>query len=253
MTLFGYEIAIWQFATLALSAVLIGINKTGMPGIGVLPVVILAQSFQINLSTGLQLIMLCCGDLIAISYYRRRANWQVLSRVLPCALPGLALGWGVMKYFDDNTLSLAIALIIIALGVLNILRKYCFLNYQVSAHWLIGLLFGTMAGFTTQIANAAGPVMAIYLLALALPKDEYMGTNVWFFMVVNFIKLPIFLSQGRINTEALLLDLTVLPFLVLGAFLGIVFIRKAPQKIFELVIEILIFISAFRMLYMALT
>ena len=111
------------------------------------------------------------------------------------------------------------------------------------------MLIGLAAGFSTQIANAAGPVMAIYLLAMQLPKDEYLGTSAWYFMTLNFLKLPVFILEGRIVLESLYIDLCMLPMIVLGAFLGILIARKMSQQSFELVVQILIVISAAKLLF----
>ena len=91
--------------------------------------------------------------------------------------------------------------------------------------------------------------MAVYLLAMRLPKEEYMGTCAWYFMILNWIKMPIFIMEGRITQEALLIDLPMLPIVLLGAFLGVLFLRKIKQKTFETAIQILIVLSALYLLF----
>jgi len=61
---------------------------------------------------------------------------------------------------------------------------------SLSSAWWYGPLFGLLGGFTTMIGNAAGPVMAIYLLSLKMPKYSFVGTNAWFFLVINCRYLP---------------------------------------------------------------
>lgn len=240
-----------QLLILIISAVLIGINKTGMPGIGVLPVIMLSIFFPAKYSTGLQLIMLCMADCMAMMYYRKRGNMKLVLKLLPCALIGLGLGSLTLRFLGDNDgiFKIIIAVIILSLSALNYYRQHYLKVEALPKSFLFAAIVGVLAGFTTQIANAAGPVMAIYLLALRLPKDEYMGTSVWYFFILNFIKLPIFILEGRITYQAFRTDLSMLPFIFLGAFLGIVFIRKAPQKLFNYVIEILVVISGTKLLY----
>ncbi len=240
-----------QLAVLIVSAVLIGINKTGMPGIGVLPVIMLSIFFPAKYSTGLQLIMLCMADCMAMIYYRRKGNFKLILKLLPCALVGLGIGSLTLHCLGDNegVLKTAIAVIILALALLNLYRQYYMKSEALPKSFLFAAIVGMLAGITTQIANAAGPVMAIYLLALRLPKEEYMGTSVWYFFILNFIKLPIFVLEGRISCQAFLTDLWMLPFILIGAILGVVFVRKAPQKIFNIIIEILVIISGSKLLY----
>lgn len=243
------DIALYQWGILFVCAVLIGINKTCIPGIGPLPVVLLALSFPAAKSTGIQLIMLCMADLMAVSYYRKKANWNIILKLIPFALCGIALGSFVMRFFDDNGLRLAIGIIILSMVGLNFVRRKFLKADMIPSHWIFSLLIGLAAGFSTQVANAAGPVMAIYLLSMQLPKEEYLGTGAWYFMILNFLKLPVFIWEGRIVLESLYIDLCMLPAIVLGAFLGIVIAKKISQQAFELVVQILIVISALKLLF----
>jgi hypothetical protein len=42
-----------------------------------------------------------------------------------------------------------------------------------------------------MIGNVAGPIFAIYLLAIHLPKNNFIGTGAWFFLIVNVVKFPL--------------------------------------------------------------
>ena len=75
MDFFFHGMSNSQLIILVISAILIGINKTGMPGLGLLPVVMLALWFDSRISPGLQLVMLAVTDLFAVIYYRHKANW----------------------------------------------------------------------------------------------------------------------------------------------------------------------------------
>lgn len=243
------DIALWQWGVLFVCAVLIGINKTGIPGLGPLPVVMLALTFPVAKSTGIQLIMLCMADLMAVSYYRKKANWSIILKLIPFALCGIALGSFVMRFFDDNSLRLAIGIIILAMVGLNFIRRKYLKAGMIPSHWSVSLLIGLAAGFSTQVANAAGPVMAIYLLAMQLPKEEYLGTGAWYFMILNFLKLPVFIWEGRIVPESFYIDLCMLPAIVIGAVLGVFIAKKISQQSFEIVVQILIVISATKLLF----
>ncbi len=238
-----------QYVTLISGAIIIGINKTGMPGIGTLPVVMLALAFPANLSTGIQLLMLATADIMAVSYYRISGDWKLVLKLLPCAVGGLLLGSFSLRYVNDELLRQLIGGIILFMAVLGIVKDLFFNAEKIPNHPLLAGVIGATAGFTTQVANAAGPVMALYLLAMRLPKKEYMGTSVLFFLLINWIKMPIFIFEGRINLTALKLLLPMIPFLLLGAWLGVVFIRKAPQKLFNAIIQILVIISAIKLLF----
>jgi uncharacterized membrane protein YfcA len=92
---------------------------------------------------------------------------------------------------------------------------------------------GILAGFTTMVANAAGPSMVLYLLAAGLPKMEFMGTGAWFFFIVNCFKVPFLANLGLINPHSLPLDLVLGPAAVVGAFIGRAILPKIKQIVFE--------------------
>ena len=91
-----------QLIVLIIAAMLIGINKTAIPGLGVLPVVMLTLVFETRTSTGVQLGMLALADIVAVAYYRKQADWKVLWRLFPWALAGIALGSVILRYIPTD-------------------------------------------------------------------------------------------------------------------------------------------------------
>ena len=239
-----------QWGMLIAAAILIGINKTALPGIGILPVVMLTLVFEAQLSTGLQLGMLAATDIMAVIYFRRHADWKILLRLLPWALVGLAVGAGIMRLIpkeDARTTRILIGALVLFLLVLGEVKARIHPE-KIPAGGPFAAFFGILMGTTTQLANAAGPVSAIYFLSMKLPKEKYMGTTAWCFLILNWIKVPIFALEGRITAQSLLLDLCMLPALVLGAALGIVIFKKMNQKVFELAVKLLAAAASIKLL-----
>ena len=94
-------------------------------------------------------------------------------------------------------------------------------------------VFGVLAGFTTLVANAAGPLMIIYLLSMRLPKLEYMGTGAYFFLLINLFKVPFMVNLGLIDARSFTGNLVLLPAVIVGALAGRVILRRIDQKLFE--------------------
>ena len=240
-----------QIGTLMISAILIGINKTAIPGIGVLPVVLLTMAFEGRLSTGLQLIMLAMADLIAVAYYRRNADWKIVLRLLPWAWAGLAIGSFILHVIpedNDRIMRMIIGGIVLVRALLNYIRSRL-PQEKIPTGLAVSAGCGTLLGVTTQIANAAGPVAALYFLAMRLPKAVYMGCSAWFFLIINWTKLPIFIWEGRITLQAFRIDLLMIPFLFIGGALGVFLLAKMPQKLFENIIQILVVITAIKLFF----
>ena len=119
------NLEVYQLVTLCIAAVLIGINKTAIPGLGVLPVVMLMLAFEAKESTGIQLGMLALADVIAVIYYRRNADWKFLLKLFPWALAGMAVGSAILYWIppDGVIMRRVIGGIVLALMVLSVVRK----------------------------------------------------------------------------------------------------------------------------------
>ncbi len=248
------DMTAFQLVILAASALLVGVNKSGIPGLGMLPVILLAVAFELDpgFATGVMLLMICAGDIFAVSYYRKNADWKIVLRLLPYTMLGLALGFVTLRFLHKpEHLRMMIGWIILLLAAVHLVRVAFFKHADVPSHWAFSAVVGLTAGFTTQVANAAGPVMALYLLSMKLPKDRYVGTCAWFFMIMNWTKLPVFCFEGRVTAAALYAVLPMLPLILIGAFLGVLFVKRAPQRFFEVVIEIIVIVSAVKLLWPA--
>ena len=110
-------------------------------------------------------------------------------------------------------------------------------------------VMGFLAGLTTMLANAAGPVMILYLLSVRLPKTQFVGTSAWFFFIVNWLKVPFSVRLGLITWPSIQLDLMMLPLIVIGAVAGILFLRRIPQKAFNSIIQLLAAAAAAKLLF----
>jgi uncharacterized membrane protein YfcA len=236
----------------ALCAVLTGVSKTGIPGLGILMAPLMAMAFpeHVRQSTGILLGMLILGDLFAAGYYRRHAEWKHVLRLLPASFAGIVAGWFAMDEISDAQLQPIMGIIVLGMLAINYWRTRLHGEDAPIPHrWWFAALMGFIAGFTTMMANAAGPVMIIYLLAMRLPKFAFIGTSAWFFFVINWLKVPFSVHLDLMTWESIRLDLMMLPLIALGAVAGIVFLRRVPQKIFNDLVQILAAAAAIKLLF----
>ncbi len=242
------DISTFQWIVLCACGFFVGVSKTGLPGIGVLCVPFMALVFPAKASTGLLLPMLAMADIAAIIYYRRDANWQMIRHLMPWALSGLAAGSIVIYLVTDEQLKPIIGLIVLSMVILHFWRNRHG-NAEAPQHWSFAAIMGFTAGLATQMANAAGPVMAVYFLAMKLPKNEFVGTAAWYIFILNTIKLGLFTLDKRITWESASADLMVIPFIAVGAILGIFVLKKIQQKHFDLTVQWLAAIAALKLLF----
>ncbi len=235
-----------QWAVLCLTALLIGMSKTGIQGITMLVIPVLALTFGGKPSTGIILPMLCLADVIAVLYYRRDAEWKYIFRLLPSAILGFFVALAVDHLVPADKFRILMALCIFAGIAIMFWTEKRGKENLIATSPLMGHLFGLLGGFTTMIGNAAGPIMAVYLLSMHLPKKSFVGTSAWFFLVVNWLKLPlqIFVWEN-ISGATVFLDLLLLPCIGIGAVAGIWLVKRLPEtKYRTLIIWLTIFSTA---------
>lgn len=239
-----------DWAVLLFSALLIGMSKTGIQGITTITIPLLTLTFGAKESTGLILPMLCFSDLIAVIYYRRAAEWKYIWKLLPSAVIGFFLALAVDRVIPPEEFKRLMAFCIFAgLGVMFWTERKG-KDSALFSSWWYAPLFGLMGGFTTMIGNAAGPVMAVYLLSMRLPKYAFVGTSAWFFLVVNYLKLPLqIFAWENISLQSLALDLTTIPVMLAGALIGIRLVKILPEEKYRIFIIVLTISSTFMLLF----
>lgn len=229
------------------AALFIGLAKSGLAGIGMLPILLMAQVMPARESTGAILPLLVCGDLFAIATFRRHAQWNPFWRMLPVSLTGVVLGYFGMGLISDAVFRPLLGGLILCLLVLQGLRRFALFErvpHSRGFAWGMGLA----SGFTTMLANAAGPIMTLYFLAIGLPKLQFVGTSAWFFLILNLTKLPFSHGLGLINAQSLSLDLILVPAVGLGILLGHSVLPFIPQRIFEILLLIFAAAAAVRLI-----
>lgn len=232
-TLFSYELSLSGFLFLLLVGLLVGMAKTGVHGAGMIAVPLLAAVFGGHVSSGLMLPMLVLADVFGVLYYHRHASWKHLRLLFPWAAVGVIAGTVVGKFIDDTTFKMIMAVIIIASIAIMLWLERGKKKDVPDYPWFAGVM-GIAGGFTSMVGNLAGAVMAVYLLSMRLPKNAYIGTTAWFFMVVNWFKVPFHVfSWHTITLNTFLLDLALLPAIAAGAGLGILIVRQIPENVYR--------------------
>ena len=239
----------WLLAILA--AFIVGFSKAGFGGVGMLSVILLAAAMPGHEmeSTGTLLPMLIAADLFAASAFRREVDWRLLFNLLPPAVLGVVLGTIWMHQISDLNFRPLIGGLVLALAAFHLYRKAnpSFLQSPPSAKpfaWGAGIL----AGITTMLANAAGPVMNLYLLAMRLNKMQLVSTAAWYFLIVNLIKVPFSAGLGLMSAESLKFNLWLLPVIIAGVFTGKRLLHAINQRWFDRILFALICLSALYLL-----
>jgi len=222
------------FAIGLFSALCIGLSKAGFSGISLVAVVLLADTFGARASVGLALPMLIAADLMAVRAFLKHGSWNPVWKLMPPTLLGLLGGWWMLGTMTDETTRRAIGICVLAMVLVQGLRRIApgIFHRLVHSHGF-GIASGFSGGLATMLANAAGPIIQLYLLARAVPKMELLGIAARFFLVVNLIKVPMNAQLDLINRESLIINLWLLPGIAIGVIAGRWVIGHVPQRLFE--------------------
>ena len=230
------------------AAALVGFSKTGVPGLGILIVPLMAAVFPAKASVGALLPMLVTGDIFAIVYYRRHAQWSKLWGLFPLMIVGIAVGTWTLLHVTDEGLKPLLGWIVMGILVLDLARTR--LGWTaVPHHWLFVSVIGFLAGFTTTVGNVAGSIMSIYLISRGLEKDQFLGTGAWYYGLVNAAKFPLFWGLGMISVDSLRFNGLMLPAIALGAVVGRLIAARIPQRACTGTVLVLAALAALRMIF----
>ncbi|HEY3861827.1 MAG TPA: sulfite exporter TauE/SafE family protein [Verrucomicrobiae bacterium] len=241
----------WQWACLGAAAFCTGLAKTGIAGLGILPVALFANALPARESTGALLPLLLCGDVFGVALFRKHASWPRLWRLFPWVMAGVFIGFFALGRVNNSQMQRMIGVILLALMALRWWRgrQSGDLAVRLPHSWWFAALMGVLAGFTTMVANAAGPVMVLYFLVLGLPKLEFIGTAAWFFMLVNLFKVPFSAALGLITPQSLVMDAILALPMIPGALLGPRILDKINQRVFDRMALLLTLAAVVRLLW----
>ena len=244
---------------LAVVAALCGIAKTALPGTATIAVALCTAALPAKESTGAILLMLMTGDLLAVWSYRGDADFRMLRRLVPAVLAGVGAGALFLHLASNDSTRRLIGAILLILVLITLLqRRSAARNRSDEAPESARpapagsrparLVYGSLAGFTTMVANAGGPVTSMYFLACRYPVKAFLGTTAWFFFLVNLVKLPFSISAGLVNTTTMSLTAICAPVVIVSALAGRRLAERMDQRVFEPVIVALTIISALPLL-----
>ena len=244
------EMEVLTWVLLGLGALVVGLSKTALPGGGTLAVVLFASALPARESTAALLVLLLVGDLFAVTMYRRTVDWAILRRLIWPVLLGVAVGTVFLGFASDAVVRRVIGAILLALLVFTLLRRRR--NQDVGtpaqANRWAGYGYGWLGGFTTMVANAGGPVMSMYLLAMRLDVKTFLGTAAYFFSAVNLVKVPFQIGLGLLDLHILSIVAVLVPLVVVAAFLGRWVAGRISQTVFERLVLVLTAVGAVNLL-----
>ena len=272
------SLTLGSWLLLLAAACLTGLAKTVLPGAATIAVALFAAVLPAKESTGVMLVLLLVGDVLAVWSYRRDADAAMLRRLIPAVVAGVLAGAVFLRLASDTGTRRVIGAMLLLLIAATLWGRRRGARRAPGTAAATGseggptapspgstddavgsrsgagssrparALYGALAGFTTMVANAGGPVTSMYFLACRYPVKAFLGTTAWFFFLVNVTKLPFSLSLGIIRPEHLALDAVLAPVVIALALAGRRLADRMDQRVFEPIVIALTILSALPLL-----
>ena len=227
------------------AAFCVGFAKTAIGGVASISVALFAAVLPARESTGVLLPLLLVGDLLAVGAYRRHADWATLLRLFPSVAVGVLVGVAFVARVDDTVMRRTIGAVLLMLVAVHLWQRKRNDAASIAetdsspgepsprGRHGAALFFGSLAGFTTMVANSGGAVMSLYLLFFGFSVFGFLGTAAWFFFILNMFKVPFSVSLNLLTVDALVLDAVLVPAVLLGGLVGRMTIKRIDRSKFE--------------------
>jgi hypothetical protein len=229
----SFEISPFDFGLACAAALLLGMGKSGIKGLGPVIVTLMALVFGGKASTGILMPMMIVVDVFAVIYYHRHTQWFFLKKLLPMMVTGVLLGvWWGKDISEDFFRQIMAVIILISVVVMVWMDRSR--SIGIPRHWAFSSFMGLLSGITSMIGNLAGSFASIYLLAVRLPKKEFIGTAAWLFFIINVFKLPFHIFIWKtVTPKTLALNLVLLPALVIGFLVGVRIVKLIRNDLYR--------------------
>jgi uncharacterized membrane protein YfcA len=222
----------------AVAALIVGLSKTAFPGAALVATPIIATIVSGRAIAGTTLPILFAGDIFAVIWYGHHTRWDLLRPMIIAVSFGFAAGAAFFAIVGSSTrpIELVIGTSILVIAAMQTWRM-AHRQEPVAPTAATAAVYGSAGGFTTFVANAAGPILNTYLVRLGLGKDELVGTSAWFYFAVNVAKFPVYVALGKWSSggafftrSTLAFDAALFPAVLIGLFSGRRLLHKLPEK-----------------------
>ena len=229
------------YAAAVPAVMLLGLAKGGFSGIGVLAVPLMTLVVSPVQAASITLPVLIVQDVVSVWVFRRWWDGRSLAVLIPSSVVGIAIGYVLAARVSSAAVELAVGVTSLAFGARQLWIMFSGVARPHKSSDIAGAIWGTTAGFTSQIAHAGGVPFQIYMLPKQLARDVLIGTSAIFFAAMNWMKVPAYAALGQFTRSNMATSLALFPLAVVSTIVGTKLIRNvSPDRFYKLVYVLLI-------------
>ncbi len=234
------------------AAVLIGMSKGGLPLVGMMSVPLLSLVMSPLKAVVLLLPIYIISDVVGVWLYRRNFSLINLKILVPASMVGILIGWFTASMISDLTIKLIIGLVGVSFCLQTWFKRGAQVDGALPASVPKGAFWGAVSGFTSFIAHAGGPPFQVFILPQKLTKAEFAGTATILFAFVNLAKIGPYQNLSPYSLEDLMSALVLVPFALLGTFLGAYLTQRIADAWFFKLVQAGLFLISLKLIWDAI-
>ncbi|MEC9381197.1 MAG: sulfite exporter TauE/SafE family protein [Candidatus Latescibacterota bacterium] len=249
-----YPALFWPAA--AMAVVFIGVAKAGFGGgAGVIGTPLMALTISVGDAVALLLPLLIFCDFFSVWHYRTTFHRRSARLMLPGAALGIGIGMLFFGQFLGNQQVMrgGIGTLALLIVIYQIFRVRWLGRIEARRpHAAEGVLMGTISGFTSTLAHAGGPPVAIFLLPQHLPRREFVGSTVIIFAAINLMKVGPYVWLDLYHVGNLATVVVLAPLTFVGVRLGIWLNARFTDSWFNRAVYVILVVTGIRLVSQAM-
>jgi len=232
----------WFYIFAVPAVVCLGLSKGGFAGLGMVATPLLALIMPPLQAAAILLPLLLIQDALSAFVYRKQWDAWNLKVMLPGAVIGMGIAWLLVAHVSDGAIRLLVGVIALVFSANSWLRRNRPVEAPKRPSAALGWFWGGMSSFTSALIHVGAPPYFAFVLPQRLEKMVYVSTTVWFFAVVNWLKVVPYFALGQFSTNGLATSVVLIPLAVVANMLGIWLVRRINEKAFYKITYALVFI-----------
>ncbi|MEP7247641.1 MAG: sulfite exporter TauE/SafE family protein [Gammaproteobacteria bacterium] len=238
------------YAVAVPAVILLGLAKGGFSGLGVLAVPLMTLVASPIEAASITLPILIVQDVVSVWVFRRAWDGRSLTVLLPSASVGILAGYLFAARVSPAQVELAIGIVAVVFSVRQLWVQFHGIIVPArKSSDVAGVLWGSVCGFTSQIAHAGGVPFQLYMLPKRLERDVFIGTSALFFAAMNWLKVPAYFALGQLTRPNLATSVALFPVAVASTIAGAWLIRRVSGPSFYTAMYLLLLVVGMKLIW----
>jgi len=186
------------------------------------------------------------GNAFRLCFFRRHVNWAIVRQFGLVAVLLSFSGAQAAAWLSSASMKVLLGGFLL---VYTLLEAFHITAVRVPATTKTLLVGGITSGFVAGLIGTGGVIRSVCLLAFGLPKEAYLGTSAAIALIVDAIRVPVYVTQGFIPPTFVPVVISLIAVAFCGAWLGQRLVRAVSPVRFKQFVLVMLFLMGLKLLY----